>query len=134
MSADFATLDRLAKEALTDSHEQAIRLHFQFAALLNRSGWAHPAEVLGEPVPFAALMSIAEATLARHGGTAARLVEVKELLEAAELAAADRPIAFFAKELLDLEISDAGLERVLEQARRRLLERRRRSAPESGTG
>ncbi len=126
MSADFAILDRLAREALTDSHEQAIRLHFQFAALLNHRGWAHPAEVLGEPVPFAALMSIAEATLGRHGGTAARLVEVKELLEAAERAAASGPVAAFLEELRQKGISEAGVRGALEEAGRRYSKDRRR--------
>ncbi len=127
MSADFAILDRLAKEALTDSHEHAIRLHFQFAALLNRRGWAHPAEVLGEPLPFAALMSIAEATLARHGGTAARLVEVKELLEAAEQAAASGPVTAFLKELGETGISESGVRKALEEAKRKLARDHRRA-------
>ncbi len=125
MSADIAILDRLAKEALTDSHEQAVRLHFQFAALLNRRGWAHPAEVLGEPVPFAALLSIAEATLARQGATATRLLEIKELLEAAEQAAASGPVAAFVRALQKTGISEAGVRRALEEAGRRVARDRR---------
>ncbi len=134
MSADFATLDRLAKEVGTADYGWAIRHQVQFQALLDDREWHHPAEVLGEPLPYAALVSIAEARAARSGPTPARVAEVQELLEAAELAATEKSIDAFATALLDLEISDSGLERVLAEARRHLAGRRRRSTPEGEAG
>ncbi len=124
MTADFARLDRLKTEARADEYEQAIQLQMQFEALCENRGWMHPAEMLAEPVPYAALVSIAEARIARPGRAPARIVEVKGLLEAAEQADVDEPVEAFVGALLDLEISESGAEKALEAARRRYCDRR----------
>ncbi len=119
MAADFTQLDRLASDAGTDHYPRAIRHHLQFEALRKDREWSHPAEVLGEPVPFGALLSIAEAGIERSTQRPVRILRVKELLAAAELVAIREPLAAFVAALVELGVSESGLERACEEIRRR---------------
>ena len=117
----FSRLEELARDAGTESLAHAAELHRMFAALCRVRHWQHPAEVLGGRVPYAALLAIAEARIARTAEPPARLVEVRELLAAAEQQAAVPPMAAFVEALQDLRLSAAGLEKVLSGARSRYL-------------
>ncbi len=119
MVEDFARLDRLASDAGIVDYPQAIQLHWMFKALLENREWSHPAEVLGEPIPFGALLLIAEAKIDRAAERPARTLRVRELLEAAELAAIREPVIAFAATLAGFGISESGLERAFEEARHR---------------
>ncbi len=119
MAADFAKLDRLAIDAGTADYQQAIKHHVMFEALCTNREWTHPAEVLGEPVPYRALLSIAEARIDRADGRPARSLGVKDLLQAAELAASRPPLIAFVSALVELGVSESGLERTFDEARRR---------------
>ena len=123
MAEDFNQLDRLADDAGTDDVFLAIRHHAMFEALNETSDWVDPAEVVGEPVPFAALLTIAEARISGSTGDPARLLKVREPLEAAELAAARGPLIPFVAALEELAVSESGLERAFEEARRRFTSR-----------
>ncbi|MCP4054631.1 MAG: hypothetical protein GY739_16555, partial [Mesoflavibacter sp.] len=114
LNGELAKLDQLASDAGTGSFEAAIKLQVMFDALLENGEWAHPAEVLGDPVPYAALLSIAEARIDRVARPPARILKVKELLEAAELAAARESVTDFVAALLRIGISQPGLERSFE--------------------
>lgn len=119
MAEDLKRLDRLADDAGTDDVFLAIRHHAMFEALSEKSDWVDPAEVVGEPVPFAALLKIAETRIGCSTESPARLLKVRELLEVAELAAARGPLIPFVAALEELAISESGLERAFEEARRR---------------
>ncbi len=123
MVADFARLDRLASAAGTGDYQQAIRHHVMFEALCENCEWENPAEVLGEPVPFGALLSIAADGISRSGRRPTPVVRVKELLEATELAAMEEPLTAFVAALVELAVSDPGLERAFQEARRRFRNR-----------
>ncbi len=118
MAANFAKLDRLASDALTDDYEQAIKLHLMFEALCENREWTQPAEVLGEPVAYRALLSIAEAGIERAPRRPDRILRVKDLLTAAELDATRESRTAFVAALVKLGVSEAGLEKVFEEARR----------------
>ena len=118
MVADFARLDRMASDAGTGDHQQAIKLHAMLEALRTEHTWTHPAEVLGEPVPYRALLSVAGAEIDREASPSPRILKVQELLETAELAATRKPVGELTRALLDLEISELGLEKALGEARR----------------
>ena len=98
--------------------EQAIKLHLMFEALCENREWAHPAQVLGEPVAYRGLLSIAETRIERVARPPDRTLQVNELLKAAELAATRAPATEFAETLLDLGISDCGLEDAIQEVRR----------------
>ncbi len=119
MAADFTRLERLANDAGTDDYLRAIQHHWMFEALLEDREWSHPAEVLGEPVPFAPLLSIAANRIGRAGRRPAGILRVQELLAAAELAAARRPLTAFVAALVELELSESGVERACVEVRRR---------------
>ncbi len=117
MTEDFTKLDQLASDAQADSFEAAIKLHVMFEALRENREWTRPAEVLGEPVPYRCLLSIAEARIDRATGSPTRILKVRDLLKAAESAAIREPISELAATLIDLEISESGMERSFEQVR-----------------
>ncbi|MEM7585677.1 MAG: hypothetical protein AAF560_19970 [Acidobacteriota bacterium] len=116
---DFARLDRLASDAQTDDTRRAIELHHMFEELHQDGSWTDPRRVLGEPVPYRGLLAIANARLARARRPAARLQKLKELLEQAEEAAMEQPIATFTAALEDLRISPQGIDKALREAARR---------------
>ncbi len=122
MASDFVTLKRLLRDARAEDYWQAIALHVKFEALRQNREWDHPAEVLGDTVPYAALLAIAEAKMVRSGRQATRVLRVKELLEVAEQAAASGPVAECVEALRETGLSEAGMERALVEARRGYLE------------
>ncbi len=117
LTADFARLDRLTGDAGTDDYQLAAELHLMFDALCQPQGWTHPAEIVGEPVPFRFLLNIARAAIERSP-EAPRVLQVKELLEAAERGAAARPVAAFVDALRLLSLSESGADQAFEEARR----------------
>ncbi len=88
-----------------------------FQALRQRQGWTHPEEIVGVPVPYRTLLSIARAAIRRAAEPPARLLEVQELLETAERAAAVRPVAAFVDALRGLSLSQSGADWALAEAR-----------------
>ncbi|MCP4004694.1 MAG: hypothetical protein GY725_10900 [bacterium] len=130
LAEDFAKLDGLAGDAQTSDYEKAIKLHQMFAELRTRRTWSHPSEVLGEKIPYGALLAIAEARIERASRRPVRLLKIKELLEQAEQGAADQPIESFVEALVRLKLSRSSAERAIKKARRRYLE----SGREQGGG
>ncbi len=118
LAADFAMLDRLADDAGTDNYQRAAEIHQMFHALDRREGWQHPGEIVGEPVPYRALLRMAQAAIDRATEPPARSLEVKALLENAEREAAALPVATFVDALRGLRLSESGVDRAFEEARR----------------
>ncbi|MCP3957439.1 MAG: hypothetical protein GY719_06270 [bacterium] len=125
---EVAVLDRLAAEAQTESYEKAVELHRMFEALRRSRKWNHPREVLGEPVAYPALLSIAEARIARGDKPVGRMRNVKKLLEKAEREASSGAIEAFVEALLEQGLSEAGADRAFSEARQRYFERRGRAS------
>ena len=124
LTGDFAKLDRMAGDAGTEDYEEAAALHQQFELLRQRRQWQHPAEVLGEPVPYGRLLAIAAARIERAGEPSEGVAEVLARLEKAERESAAPLVAAFVQALLKLRVSRAGAERALAEARRRYQTRR----------
>ena len=131
---DFARLDRLARDAGTESYRQAADLHRMFEVLRQRRQWTDPAVVLGGQVPYGGLLAIAEARIARAAEPPARILELRALLREAEQAATAQPAADFATALIELGVSETGADKALEQARRSYLARCVPGEKVSGTG
>lgn len=124
LADDFAALDRLTEDAGTDDYLAAVEVHRMLRTLGRREEWRHPAEIVGEPVPYGPLLQMARARIDRGVEPSSRLVEVLELLEQAEREAAARPVADFVEALRGLRLSESGGERALEEARRGYLDGR----------
>ncbi len=118
LADDFAALDRLTDDAGIDEYLDAVEVHRMLLTLERREEWRHPAEIVGEPVPYGALLRMARAWVHRGVEPSSRLGEVLELLEQAEREAASRPVADFVEALRRLRLSESGGERALEEARR----------------
>ncbi len=88
-----------------------------FEALHRRRDWKHPAEVLGEPVPYRVLLRMAQTRIDRAAETPARVQEVQDLLQQAEREAAVQPVTAFVDALRGLSLSETGANRALEEAR-----------------
>ncbi len=125
-ASDFANLERLTREALTDDYKNAIELQSMWETLIKRRKWNHPAEILGDPVPYPALLSIAQARIDAGAGPQARIRRIQQLLERAELEATREPVAAFVEVLLDLGLSEPGVKKTFEEVRSRYFESRRR--------
>ncbi len=123
MASDITRLDRVAHDAGTSDGRRAIELSLMFELLRKDSGWTHPAEVLGEAVPYGPLLAIAEARIERSARPATRMLKIKERLEHASLALPEEPIESFADALARLGISRSAADRAIEEARRRYLEK-----------
>ncbi len=117
-AADFAQLDRLAREALTPDHVKAIELHGMFETLIKRRRWTHPSEILGDPVPYPALLSIAQARIDAGARPTGRIKRIKEMLEAAEQERTKEPTKAFVEVLLDLDLSEPAAKKAFAEARR----------------
>ncbi len=117
LAADFARLDRLTGDAGTSDYQRAAEVHRMFQALSQRQGWTHPEEIVGVPVPYRALLSIARAAIERTSEPAPRMLEVRDLLAAAERRAAARPVAAFVDALRGLRLSESGADWAIEEAR-----------------
>ncbi len=122
LAADFARLDRLASDAATSDYRRAIELSLTFELLRKPRAWVHPSEVLGEKVPYEALLAIAQARIERSSKPPTRLVRIKELLEHASQELPTEPIESFAEALARLNLERAVAERAIEEARCRYLE------------
>ncbi len=118
LADDFTRLERLAADAGTDNYQRAVEIHRMFHALGRRQGWRHPEEIVGELVPYRALLRMAQAAIDRATEPPARVLEVKDLLENAEREAAAQPVADFVAALRGLSLSDSGADRAFEEARR----------------
>ncbi len=119
LAQDFTKLDQLASDAQTTSYHRAIELALMFEELCQGKSWSHPAEVLGESVPYGALLAIAEARIARASQPPERLLKIKGLLEQAEQEAAAPPIASFVEALVGLRLSRSAAEGAIDEVRRR---------------
>ena len=126
LAEELAEFDRLTSEAQTKDYHKAIELHVMFEALRRSRKWTHPREVLGDPVPYPALLSIAEARIKRGDKPTGRLRQIRQLLETAEGAVTREPIKAFVAVLLDLELSESGAARAFKEASQRYRERRQR--------
>ncbi len=87
-------------------------------SLERREGWKHPAEIVGEPVLYGALLRMTRARIHRGVEESARLEEVRDLLEQAERDAVAGPVASFVEVLRGLRLAESGAEEALEAARR----------------
>ncbi len=123
LAGDFAKLDVLTRDAQVESYHRAIELCLAFEELRKRRTWSHPSELLGENVPYGALLAIADARIERASRRPVRIVKVKELLERAQQAALARPIDSFVEALLALRISKAAVKKAIEKGTRRYLKR-----------
>ncbi len=121
----FGNLDTLAAEAGAESYEEAVEVHQMFEELRQRKEWSDPAEVVGPQVRFGKLLSVAEAKIARASRPPNRVLEVKELLEAAQRTAIEQPVGSFVDALLELGITDEGAREAFEEARRLYFLRKR---------
>ena len=130
LAEEIAEFDRLTSEAQTNDYHKAIELHVMFEVLRRSRKWTHPGEVLGDPVPYPALLSIAEAWIKRGDKPASRFRRIKQLLETAEGAATREPIKAFVAVLLALGLSESGAAGAFKEASQRYSEsRQRRQAP-----
>ncbi len=118
LAGDFATLDRLTGDAGVDDVHRAAEIHRMFKALVRRRSWSDPAEIVGDPVPYRALLRVARASIERAAEPPARLLDVKQRLEDSERRAAARPVATFVAALRGLSLSESGADQALEEARR----------------
>ena len=118
LAADFVKLDRLATDSGTGNYQRAAEIHRMFHALSSRQGWRHPAEIVGEPVPYRALLSLTQATIDRATEPSARILEIQALLQHAERDAAAQPVATFVDALRGLKLSESGAARAFDDAQR----------------
>ena len=73
LKADFAKLEQLATDANTENLERAVVAHLMFEELLRYHDWSDPEEILSDQVPFAGLLAIANARIARDQKEPARV-------------------------------------------------------------
>ncbi len=119
LERDFGTLENLAGEAGVDSYEEAVEVHQMFEELRRHKKWSDPAEVVGPQVPFRNLLSVAEAKIAAASRPPKRVIEVREILLAAQRAAFEAPVGAFVDALLELGITDEGAREAIDEAKRR---------------
>ncbi len=117
LAQDFERLETLAKEAGVEDYERAFELHRSFRALLRSREWSHPSEIVGSRVPYRQLLAIGRSKADDRTPPPPELLEVLNRLERSEREAAARPAAAFAEALMELQISERGAERALEDAR-----------------
>jgi hypothetical protein len=122
MTSDFATLDRLARDAGTENLLRAVELGLMFELLRQDKETRRPAEILGESAPFDALLAIAEARISRAPTPSRRMSEIKERLERTSRQLPEKAIERFAAALAELELPPAIADEAFEEARRRYLE------------
>ncbi len=123
---DFAVLERLAEEARTKDYERAIELQEMFEVLLKRRRWSHPAEILGDPVPYPALLSIARARIEANAKPPGRIRRIQKILEDAERGRTKDPITAFVETLLELDLSESAADKAFAEAHRQYLDGQRR--------
>ena len=122
MASDFAKLRRLARDAGTSDFQQAIQLSLMFELLRERPSSTHPTEVLGEQVPYEALLAIARARIERSPKRPVRLLKIEELLERASRQLPEDAIDSFAEALARRKLPEAVADLAIEEARRRYFE------------
>ncbi len=105
--------EELARQAGTKDLREAAELQRTFDLLMARREWQEPAQLVGARVPYAGLLTIAEARIAGSRKPAARLLEVKQRLEQAQHEAATRPVAACLESLRELGVSEAAVARAL---------------------